>query len=122
MSERDLATADSKTNISAGLGGEAWLRSEGLAEYEMGGHNVRSASELTEFWIFPNGAISRSSRVFTPTEKGRETDLTRRLGTPAHAAKVSKFLLATGELMQFRHLNEPQTIDEEEEALGGDGW
>ena len=52
----------------------------------------------------------------------RETDLTRLLGTPAHAAKVSKFLLATGELMQFRHLNKPLAIDKEEEALGGDGW
>ena len=52
----------------------------------------------------------------------RKTNLTRLLGTPAHAAKVSKFLLAIGELMQFRHLNKPLAIDKEEEALGGDGW
>ena len=52
----------------------------------------------------------------------RDTDLTRLLGTPAQVAKVSKFLMATGELMQFRHLTEPQASDEEEEALGGDGW
>ncbi len=31
--------------------------------------------------------------------KGRETDLSRLLGTPALAARVSKFLLATGELL-----------------------
>lgn len=52
----------------------------------------------------------------------RETDLTRLLGTPALAAKASKFLLATGELLQFRHLNETQIAEDTGEALGEDGW
>lgn len=43
-----------------------------------------------------------------------ETDLTRLLGRPALAAKV----LATGELMQFRHLNETQG----DENAGEAGW
>ena len=47
-----------------------------------------------------------------------ETDLTRLLGT---AAKVSKFLLATNELMQFRHLNKPLAIDDKRKALSKDG-
>ena len=34
-----------------------------------------------------------------------ETDLTKLLGDPVLALRVSKFLLATGELLQFRHLN-----------------
>ena len=58
-------------------------------------------------------------------EGKRETDLTRLLGTPVLVAKVSKFLLATGELMQFKHLNETQAdIDSVDsgEALGEDGW
>lgn len=46
-------------------------------------------------------------------EGKRETDLTRLLGTPALAAKVSKFFLATGELSQFRHLNESVFSDAE---------
>lgn len=52
----------------------------------------------------------------------RETDLTRLLGTPALAAKASKFLLATGELLQFRHFNEPQADENAGEAPGEDGW
>lgn len=49
----------------------------------------------------------------------RETDLTRLLGTSAFAAKAFKFLIATGELMQFRHLNESPS-DTLGEALGED--
>lgn len=57
----------------------------------------------------------------------RETDLTKLLGTPALAAKVSKFLLATGELLQLRHLNEAEAseaddIDSDREALVEDDW
>ena len=53
----------------------------------------------------------------------RETDLTKLLDTPALATKASKFLLATGELLQFRHLNEPSEGDTNSgEALGEDDW
>lgn len=51
----------------------------------------------------------------------RETDLTRLLKTPTLAAKVSKFLLTTNELMKFRHLNESQADvdnDDSKKALG----
>ena len=51
----------------------------------------------------------------------RETDLIRLLNTSALAAKVSKFLLATSELMQFRHLNETQAENTTGEAQGEDG-
>lgn len=53
-------------------------------------------------------------------EDRRETDLIRLLGTFALAAKVSKFLLAIDELMQFRHFNEsPTDVDNDsKEALG----
>ena len=44
-------------------------------------------------------------------EGKRETDLTRLLGTPSLTAKESKFLLATGELSQFRHLSETVVSD-----------
>lgn len=41
--------------------------------------------------------------------KGRETDLSKLiLGAPALAAKVSKFLIATGELYQYRYLTGSQ--------------
>ena len=50
----------------------------------------------------------------------QEKTRTRLLGTPAFAAKASKFLLATGELMQFRHLNEPRGDNNSGEALGDD--
>jgi hypothetical protein len=57
----------------------------------------------------------------------RETDLLTLLDTPELAAKVSKYLLATGELLQFRHLNEAQAsddydVDPPREALMEDGW
>ena len=52
----------------------------------------------------------------------RETNLTRLLGTPTLAAKASKVLLATGELMQFRHLNVTQVTENTGEALEDDGW
>ena len=44
--------------------------------------------------------------------EGRETDLSRLLDTPALAAKVSQFFLATGELYQFRYLTEAEACDE----------
>lgn len=42
----------------------------------------------------------------------------------AFTAKVPKFLLATGELMQPGHFNEtPANVDDDEgQALGEDGW
>lgn len=58
----------------------------------------------------------------------RETDLTKLLDTPALAAKASKFLLATGELLQFRHLNEARDsrgdsdAETEDGTLMGNGW
>ncbi len=45
----------------------------------------------------------------------RETDLMTLLDTPELAIKVSKYLLATGELLQFRHLNEAQASDDDVE-------
>lgn len=42
---------------------------------------------------------------------GRETDLYRLLGTPALAARVSKFVLATGELYLYRYLTEAKAND-----------
>ena len=56
--------------------------------------------------------------------KGRETDLFRLLGTPTLAARVSKFLLATGELYQYRYLTEAKANDKVNpgEAEVEDGW
>ena len=56
--------------------------------------------------------------------EGRETDLSRLLGTPALAAKVSKFLRATGKLYQYRYLTEAKANDEVNpgEAEVEDGW
>lgn len=51
----------------------------------------------------------------------RETNLIEFLGTFALIAKVFEFLLTTGELMQFKHLNETQTKNAEE-ALKEDNW
>ena len=58
----------------------------------------------------------------------RETDLTKLLDTRALAAKASKFLLATGELLQFRHLtktlaseSDEDNVNLEDEALVEDG-
>lgn len=47
----------------------------------------------------------------------------KRLGMPAFAAKVFKFILTTSILMQFRHLDKtPVSInDGEEQALVEDG-
>lgn len=56
--------------------------------------------------------------------KGRETDLSRLLEDPALAARVSKFLIATGELYQYRYLTEAKANDEVNhgEAEVEDGW
>ncbi len=56
--------------------------------------------------------------------EGRETDLSRLLGTPALAARVSKFLLTTGEVYRFRYLTEAEANDEVDlgEAEMEDGW
>lgn len=45
--------------------------------------------------------------------------------SPALASKVSKFFLAIGELLQFRHLNKAEAsdaIDSYREALVEDDW
>ena len=58
----------------------------------------------------------------------RETDLTKLLDTPALGAKPSRFLLATAELLQFRHRNEIRASESDDdvnlegEALVKDGW
>ena len=56
----------------------------------------------------------------------RETDLTKLLGNPVVAPRVSKVLLATGELLQFKHLNSVadgvDVTDNVEAALGEDDW
>ena len=49
------------------------------------------------------------------------------LGTPALGTKVSKFLLATGELLQFRYLNKAETsdaddVDSDRKTLVEDDW
>lgn len=55
-------------------------------------------------------------------EGERETDLIRLLGTLASAANGSKFLLATSELMQFRHFTETQAnINNDDSGEGEDG-
>lgn len=56
--------------------------------------------------------------------EGRETDLSRLLGTPALAAKVSEYLLATGEMYQYRYLTEAEANDEVNlgEAEVEDSW
>lgn len=45
-------------------------------------------------------------------EGKRETNLTRLLGDPAMAKRTANFLLATGELYQFKHANERSSEDE----------
>ena len=47
----------------------------------------------------------------------RETDLTKL--SPALASEVSKVLLATGELLQFRHLNKADASDTIDSCTGG---
>lgn len=42
----------------------------------------------------------------------RVTDLTRLLGDPDLAKRAANLLLATGELSQFRHANEPSREDD----------
>ena len=56
--------------------------------------------------------------------EGRETNLSRLLGTPTLTTRVSKFLLATGELYQHRYLTEAEANDEVNlgEAEVEDGW
>ena len=55
-----------------------------------------------------------------------ETDLKKLLGTPALAIKVAKFLLATGELYQFKYLsetaakNDVDTNDDDNEMSEGE--
>jgi hypothetical protein len=43
----------------------------------------------------------------------RETNLMTFLNTFELIAKVSKYLFATNELLQFKHLNEVQTCDDD---------
>ena len=56
----------------------------------------------------------------------RETDLTKLLEDPVLAPKVSKFFLATGELLQFKHLNlvaeDDDDVENREAALVEDSW
>ena len=56
----------------------------------------------------------------------RETDLTKLLGDPVLAPKVSKSLLAIGELLQCRHLNagadDADDGEDREAALVEDDW
>lgn len=52
----------------------------------------------------------------------RETDLEKLLENPALATKVAKFLLATGELYQFRYLSEAIARDDNGMTEGEDGW
>lgn len=47
----------------------------------------------------------------------RETDLIKLLNIPALAAKIFKFLLDTGELLQSKHLNEVVVSDAEDVDL-----
>ena len=55
-----------------------------------------------------------------------ETDLTKLLGDPVLASRVSNFFLATGKLLQFRHLNSVaegvDDTDNREAALVKDDW
>lgn len=44
--------------------------------------------------------------------KGRETDLSRLLRNPALAARVSKFLIASSKLSQYRYLTEAKANNE----------
>lgn len=56
--------------------------------------------------------------------KGRETDLSRLLRNPALAARVSKFLIASSKLYQYRYLTEAKANNEVNhgEAEVEDGW
>jgi hypothetical protein len=45
------------------------------------------------------------------------TDLTKLLGDPASAHRVSKFFLATNELLQFKHVNEPLTSGDQTDPI-----
>lgn len=51
-----------------------------------------------------------------------ETDLIKLLGTPAMATKVSKLLLATGDLLQLRHLNEAEASDADDVEFDREVW
>ena len=50
------------------------------------------------------------------------TDLMRLLGIPSSAVRVTKFLLATGELSQLRHIHDADAIHNGGEEAGEDSW